>query len=236
MRFDTPHFKVKLHEKEVAVLRPYVAELLEKAYNTLTEKYGFKPEGPITFEMYPDHADFAVRTLGLPGHRRRLGVCFGKLFVMDSPSARKPDTFNWGSTLWHEFTHVITLQITDHKIPRWFSEGLSVYEERKGFPGWGDDLKLDYLSAIKAKKLLPTAELNNGFIRPKYRAAGPGFLLPGIAGLRLHRSEVRISGDQENACCCTKQGKNTAGRVQRSAGSDPGAVRYASSSSGSTTK
>lgn len=167
VRFDTPHFKVKLHEKEVAVLRPYVTDLLEKAYTTLSEKYGFKPEGPIHFEMYPDHADFAVRTLGLPGIGA-LGVCFGKLFVMDSPSARKPDAFNWGSTLWHEFTHVITLQITDHKIPRWFSEGLSVFEERKGFPGWGDDLKLEYLSAIKAKKLLPTAELNNGFIRPKY--------------------------------------------------------------------
>jgi tetratricopeptide (TPR) repeat protein len=53
-------------------------------------------------------------------------------------------------------------------VPRWFSEGLSVYEERKGFPGWGDDLKLDYLDAIKAKKLLPVAELNNGFIRPRY--------------------------------------------------------------------
>jgi tetratricopeptide (TPR) repeat protein len=167
VRFDTPHFKVKLHEKEVAVLRPYVEELLEKAYETLSAKYGFKPEGPITFEMYPDHADFAVRTLGLPGIGA-LGVCFGKLFVMDSPTARKPDAFNWGSTLWHEFTHVITLQITDHKVPRWFSEGLSVYEERKGFPGWGDDLKLDYLDAIKRKELLPTAELNNGFIRPKY--------------------------------------------------------------------
>jgi tetratricopeptide (TPR) repeat protein len=167
VRFDTTHFKVKLHEKEIAVLRPYVAELLERAYNALSEKYDFKPEGPIHFEMYPDHADFAVRTLGLPGIGA-LGVCFGKLFVMDSPTARKPDAFNWGSTLWHEFAHVITLQITDHKIPRWFSEGLSVYEERKGFPGWGDDMKLDYLAAIKAKKLLPTAELNNGFIRPKY--------------------------------------------------------------------
>jgi tetratricopeptide (TPR) repeat protein len=167
VRFDTPHFKVKLHENEVAVMRPYVADLLEKAYNTLTEKYGFKPEGPINFEMYPNHEDFAVRTLGLPGIPA-LGVCFGKLFVMDAPSARNPDTFSWGSTLWHEFAHVITLQITDHKIPRWFSEGLSVYEERKGFPGWGDDLKMDYLSAIKAKKLLPTAELNDGFIRPKF--------------------------------------------------------------------
>jgi len=168
VRFDTPHFKVKLHEKEVAVLRPYVSELLEKGYDTLTEKYGFKPEGPITFEMYPDHADFAVRTLGLPGIEGILGVCFGKLFVMDSPSARRPDGYNWGSTLWHEFTHVITLQITDHKIPRWFSEGLSVYEERKAFPGWGERLKMDYLQAIKAKKFLPTAEINNGFIRPKY--------------------------------------------------------------------
>jgi len=167
VRFDTPHFKVKLHESEVTVLRPYVADLLEKAYNTLTEKYGFKPEGPINFEMYPDHGDFAVRTFGLPGIGA-LGVCFGKLFLMDSPAARKPDAFNWGSTLWHEFAHVITLQITDHKIPRWFSEGLSVYEERKGFPGWGDDLKLDYLDAIKSKKLLSTAELNNGFVRPRY--------------------------------------------------------------------
>ncbi|MBI4474593.1 MAG: tetratricopeptide repeat protein, partial [Acidobacteria bacterium] len=84
------------------------------------------------------------------------------------PSARRPDTFNWGGTLWHEFMHVISLQMTDHKIPRWFSEGLSVFEERKGFPGWGDDLKLEYLRAIKAKRFLPTAELNDGFIRPKF--------------------------------------------------------------------
>jgi tetratricopeptide (TPR) repeat protein len=167
VQFDTPHFKVKLHESESTVLRPYVTDLLEKAYSTLTEKYGFKPEGPINFEMYPDHGDFAVRTFGLPGIGA-LGVCFGKLFLMDSPTARKPDAFNWGSTLWHEFAHVITLQITDHKIPRWFSEGLSVYEERKGFPGWGDDLKLEYLEAIKSKKLLSTAELNNGFVRPRY--------------------------------------------------------------------
>jgi tetratricopeptide (TPR) repeat protein len=87
---------------------------------------------------------------------------------MDSPSARPPNTFNWGGTLWHEFMHVVSLQMTDHKIPRWFSEGLSVYEERKGFPGWGDDLKVEYLHAIQKKRLLPTAELNNGFIRPKF--------------------------------------------------------------------
>ncbi len=166
-RFQTPNFKVMLHKKESAQLRPYVTDLLEKAYKDLSEKYEFKPEVPIVFEMFPDHGDFAVRTLGLPG-LGALGVCFGKVVVMDSPSARKPDSFNWGSTLWHEFTHVITLEMTDHKVPRWFSEGLSVFEERKAFPGWGDDLKLEYLQAIKDKKLLPIAELNDGFIRPKF--------------------------------------------------------------------
>jgi tetratricopeptide (TPR) repeat protein len=167
-QFDIPNFKVKLHKKESAPLRPYVTDLLERAYNTLSAKYHFKPEGPITFEMYPDHADFAVRTFGLPGIGGILGVSFGKVFVMDSPTSRKPDSFNWGSTLWHEFTHIVTLQMTDNHIPRWFSEGLSVYEERRGFPGWGDDLKLPYLGAIKAKKLLPVAQLDDGFMRPKY--------------------------------------------------------------------
>ena len=33
--FETPHFKVMLHKKEAAALRPYVTELLEKAYKDL---------------------------------------------------------------------------------------------------------------------------------------------------------------------------------------------------------
>src|SRR5438093_688420 len=66
-RLESPHFNIKLHKKESAALKPYVVDLLEKAYKTLTAKYDFTPEGPLTFEMYPDHEDFAVRTLGLPG-------------------------------------------------------------------------------------------------------------------------------------------------------------------------
>ena len=166
-RFETPHFEVKLHKEESAALEPYVTELLEQAWDTLTSKYGYEPEAPITFEMFPDHEDFAVRTLGLPG-LGALGVSFGKVVVMDSPSARPPEEFNWGGTLWHEFAHVITLGTTDHKIPRWFSEGLSVYEERKAVPGWGDDLQMDYLSAINDDQFLPIEELNNGFVRPTH--------------------------------------------------------------------
>ena len=171
-RFKTEHFEVKLHKKERAALEPYVKDLLEKAYSTLTVKYGFTPQGPLQFEMFPDHPDFEVRAVGLTG-LGALGVCFGHLFVMDSPTAKELDHFNWGSTLWHEFTHIITLQMTDNKVPRWFSEGLSVFEERKAYPGWGDDMKLDNLKAIKAKKLLPIGQLNDGFMHQKY----PGQIL-----------------------------------------------------------
>ena len=201
-RFKTEHFEVKLEKKESAALRPYVSDLLERAYKTLTAKYNFTPQGPLSFEMFANHGDFEVRAVGLTG-LGALGVCFGHLFVMDSPSAREVDHFNWGSTLWHEFAHIITLQMTDNKVPRWFSEGLSVFEERKAYPGWGDDMKLDFLKVIKqtvgqtvvpdapapggapprpatppggptpsgtlrAAKLLPIAQLNDGFMHPKY--------------------------------------------------------------------
>ena len=47
----------------------------------------------------------------------------------------------WESVLWHEFCHVVTLKMTKNKMPRWLSEGISVYEERQVDPAWG--MKID---------------------------------------------------------------------------------------------
>ena len=164
---EAPDFRIKLNKKESAILRLYVPDLLQQALNTLSAKYGYRPKTPLYLEMFPDHEDFAVRTLGLPG-LGALGVCFGPGMVMDSPSARPKGNFHWGSTLWHEFTHVITLGMTDNKVPRWFSEGLSVMEEHKARPGWGDNVSLEAIKAMQEKKLLPIAELNAGFQRPRF--------------------------------------------------------------------
>ena len=60
-----------------------------------------------------------------------LGACFGRVVTLDSPKAREPGTFNWGETLWHEMAHVITLQLSGNRLPRWLSEGTSVFEERR---------------------------------------------------------------------------------------------------------
>jgi cellulose synthase operon protein C len=159
-------FVIKAAAAESDVLAAYAAELLEEAAGKLTAKYRFTPQGPITVELFPNHEDFAVRALGLPG-LGALGVCFGQVIAQDSPSARPEGQFNWGSTLWHEYTHVITLQMTDYRVPRWLSEGLSVYEERRARPGWGDDWNAGVLRALSEGRWFKIADLDAGFMRPR---------------------------------------------------------------------
>ena len=159
-------FIIKAAAKESDVLATYAADLLEEAASKLTTKYRFTPQGSVIVELFPNHEDFAVRALGLPG-LGALGVCFGQVIAQDSPSARPIGQFNWGSTLWHEYTHVITLQITNYRIPRWFSEGLSVYEERRARPGWGDDWNPMVLRALAEGRWFKIADLDAGFQRPR---------------------------------------------------------------------
>jgi tetratricopeptide (TPR) repeat protein len=163
--FTTPTTILKLHKKEAELLRPYFQSEMDRAMATYEKKYRLKLEKPVQVEVYPDHEDFAVRTLGMPG-LGALGVTFGYSVAMDSPSGRKPGSFHWASTLWHEMSHVYTLTATGHRVPRWFTEGLAVHEETAISPDWGDRLSPDVIGAIKNKKLLPIAELDRGFIHP----------------------------------------------------------------------
>jgi hypothetical protein len=97
-----------------------------------------------------------------------LGVTFGEVVAMDSPSARKPGDFNWGATLWHEMSHVFILTLTNHRVPRWFTEGLAVHEERERSPEWANRAGPEVLLAIRDKKLLPVTKLDRGFVYPEY--------------------------------------------------------------------
>jgi len=162
-----PTVMARLHEKEAEMLKAYVLDLADESVAVFSKKYGFEPDRPIWVELYPDHDDFAVRTMGMPGVGL-LGVTFGYLVAMDSPSGRKPGTFHWGTTLWHEMAHVFTLEATNHLVPRWFSEGVSMYEEWEARPNWGEQISPDFIHAFHEKKLLPVADLDEGFIRPSY--------------------------------------------------------------------
>jgi tetratricopeptide (TPR) repeat protein len=160
---------LRLRKNEAELLHPYFAAELQRIIATYDKKYKMKLTGPVQVEVYPDHEDFAVRTMGMPG-LGALGVTFGQVVAMDSPSARKPGDFNWGSTLWHEMSHVYILSATNGRVPRWFTEGLAVHEETQVSPEWGDRVSPDILVAIRDKKLLPVAKLDRGFIFPEYPA------------------------------------------------------------------
>jgi len=157
---ESEHFKVHMSERDADILWPYLEPLLEEAWDTLTEKYAFEPEGPILIEVFENSEDFAVRSVGLPDIGPLVGICFGKVVTLISPDTL---TANWQEIVWHEFMHVITLQMTENRMPRWLSEGISVWEEREGRPYWGRDQGLDLVRAADQGKLLPVADLNSGF-------------------------------------------------------------------------
>jgi tetratricopeptide (TPR) repeat protein len=164
---QTPRFRFVVEKKDADLLALYFGPLAEEAYDKLAVRYGYKPPTPLRVEVYRSHADFSVRTVGLAG-LGALGVSFGNTVAMDSPAARDAGEFNWGSTLWHELTHDFTLGASDNRVPRWLSEGLSVYEERRARPAWGADVTPDFLAAYKAGRLVPVSRMNDGFMHPAY--------------------------------------------------------------------
>jgi tetratricopeptide (TPR) repeat protein len=158
---------VKVHPSEMPVMREYVLPLAQDALDKFSKKYQFALKGPILIEMFPKHDDFAVRTVGLPGMIGALGACFGRVVTLDSPKARPPGDFNWAPTLWHELAHVMTLQLSKQRVPRWLTEGISVYEEKLGSPAWGREGELTFAAAYGQGEHMSLQELNAAFQDPE---------------------------------------------------------------------
>jgi Tfp pilus assembly protein PilF len=156
----------KFHPDEATVLREYAIPLAKEALKKLSALYEFTPTGPIVIEIFPVHDDFAVRNLGLPGLVGALGACFGRVVSMDSPRAKAPGSFSWQSTLWHELAHVITLQMSKQRVPRWLTEGISVHEEGRERPAWNGEMAVPFAIAMERGQVLKLKDLNSGFTKP----------------------------------------------------------------------
>ena len=158
---------MRLDKDEAPVLREYAMALARQALSTLAARYEFTPRGPILIEIFPKQDDFAVRTLGLPGMVGALGVCFGRVVAMDSPNAGPRGEFQWEATLWHELAHVITLQMSNQRVPRWLTEGISVYEEKKARAEWGREMDVTFAGMLNRGETLKLRDLNSAFTNPK---------------------------------------------------------------------
>ncbi|HZV34926.1 MAG TPA: tetratricopeptide repeat protein [Verrucomicrobiae bacterium] len=160
-------FIVHMTPLEAKLYGDSVLDLLGRAKATLCRKYGVELTQPTTVDIFPEQKDFAVRTFGLPGNPGYLGVCFGSVITANSPASQEPNPANWQDVLWHEFCHVVTLNATQNKMPRWLSEGISVYEERQAKPTWGARMDLANRAMILDGKLTPLGELSSAFLAPK---------------------------------------------------------------------
>lgn len=157
---------LRMHKDEAPVLQEYAISLAHQAIDTLAKRYEFTPRGPVLIEIFPKHDDFAVRNAGLPGMIGALGACFGRVVTLDSPRAR-PGSFQWEATLWHELAHVITLQMSNQRIPRWLTEGISVYEEKRARPEWARPMDLEFAELLERGEVLKLRDLNAAFTDPK---------------------------------------------------------------------
>jgi len=159
------HFVLRQHPEEAAILTPYLLPLLERAWTDLTAKYGFTPQGPVLVESFHRHDDFSARSVGVP-NIPALGVCFGQVITLDGPLSRGVGEFSWARTAWHEFAHVVTLQMSKGQVPRWLTEGLSVHEEKAHKAQWGRDMDRDLFDRWRNDRLLKMAEINHAFRGP----------------------------------------------------------------------
>jgi tetratricopeptide (TPR) repeat protein len=164
---EVPGFIIRMDTRESQIYGPRVIELLQEAKAVLCDKYEFELQQPTTVEIFPQQSDFAIRTFGLPGGAGYLGVCFGSLITANSPASQGEAPSNWESVLWHEFCHVVTLQKTNNRMPRWLSEGISVYEELERDPSWGQSMTPRYQQMILGEDFVPLSELSGAFLNPK---------------------------------------------------------------------
>ena len=216
---DPPGMLLRLHREEAPILDAYVTELVTDSIRAFTERYQFDLQEDVVVELYPEHDDFAVRTLGLPGIGL-LGVAFGYLVAMDSPSGSREGEFHWGTTLWHEIAHIFTLEATGNLVPRWFSEGVSVFEEWSTGPLPGRHIPLRVLEAMADDRFLPVTELDGGFMRPTYE--GQVIVSYTQAGL-LCQYIAREWGQQGlvNMLTAFAAGSDTAGAIRDGLGVAP---------------
>jgi len=156
------NFRIRYHNEEKAVLSRYLEPTMERAFADMVRRYGFTPRTPVTLELYADRNDYGIRTVGLPDIAA-LGVCFGQVITAMSPAN---GDINWGMVLWHELGHVFAIQLSNSRVPRWFTEGLSEYETLIARPEWRRENDADLYGALANGTLPSIGVLNSEFMQP----------------------------------------------------------------------
>ncbi len=163
---DQPAFIIR-YEPQDEILAKLAVEWLEKIRPEIWSYFQIQDlPAPTQIEMFPSHEQFGVRTTGLPWIGT-VGACTGNVIAMDVPRGGTADlmgNFDWARVLRHEYTHTVTLALTNNRIPHWLTEAAACNQEEA--PRDWENCQL-LASNYRAATLFKIADLNWGFIRPK---------------------------------------------------------------------
>jgi tetratricopeptide (TPR) repeat protein len=137
----------------------YVAAITA-ARKGLDKGYGIKIS-PLRIEMYREPDEFSVRTVGVPS-LGAIGVCFGPVITSLGPYM---GTHNFNQVIWHEIAHSYAIELSDGRVPRWFTEGLSEWESEVADPSWARESAELLFEARRHDKLRKLSELELAFLR-----------------------------------------------------------------------
>ena len=162
---ETANFVVMYDAKLDPVIPEYFSDYLESVHAAVCKDFKHTPAVKTYIEVFPTHDAFSVRTTGSPWIGT-VGASTGRVIALVSPRGGKNTlgTFNWSQVLRHEYTHTVTLSMTDNRIPHWMTEGLAVWEEHS--PLRWEWVPMLY-HAVKENELFTMDKLTWAFVRPR---------------------------------------------------------------------
>ncbi|MGE3165627.1 MAG: tetratricopeptide repeat protein [Planctomycetota bacterium] len=161
---ETDRFVFRMPQADAPFMLPYLEPLLDDTLARFEREYRVQVAKPVTVEAFSQHQYFSARSIGLPGLAAS-GVCFGKMVTLTTPRALPG---NWGVVAVHEFMHVVSLGKTGHRVPRWFTEGLSVFEEGRHQQRWIRRYPEQFVEAVEHGLIVPMERIQGAFTKPQY--------------------------------------------------------------------
>lgn len=155
-------YRFRVAQKFQKVILPYLYQLVKDGYSFYAKKYGIKPD-PVIVELYYDPQHFSVRTIGLP-HIGVQGVTFGNLFTAMGPGMLK---LNWGEIVLHELSHLFTMILSNYKVPKWFTEGVAVYDTYSQNHYWNYRIGAQFYRFLEEGRLPELSQFNMIFTRAR---------------------------------------------------------------------